>query len=570
MFSFFNIFKKIISYLPIEKKKNIPFIIFLLTINSVLEVFGVAGVLPLLVSLTHNDPINDLWWAKAIANGLNISSKEELLLILVWGLFSYFFLKSIISILIIKYINNFSFKIYRYLALKIASHTHDDYSFLINTKNSNEMVHDINRLSFYYANNQLTSSLYIITELITFIMILMGLILYQPVLFFLILLLILPFVFIPYMKIRKLSVVLGQKRKFNEPKLEQSYREHIFGYIDITLTNTRSYFLNKIRSVLNELVKINVNSTIINFIPPKIMELGIIFSLSIITTYSFMYDMPAKDLINILGFFVLAGFRMAPSINRINTSLNAMNTTSWVLTSLNDFDFKDQMRQISKNLNFEFQNKISLKEITFSYSDSKNLIFDNFSLEILKGQSVGIVGESGSGKTTLMNILLGFLPLENGELHLDKNLIKKDNLKFYWSKIGYIKQETFLINDTILKNVAFGLKDNDIDMGRFNHVISLAELSKFVESLELKENFIIKEGGLNISGGQRQRIGIARALYFHKEILFFDEATSALDEENQEKITLAIKKLSQNNITTVIISHRPSAVKYCDKIIDLN
>ena len=197
-----------------------------------------------------------------------------------------------------------------------------------------------------------------------------------------------------------------------------------------------------------------------------------------------------------------------------------MNSTSWVLKSLDDFDFKDHKRKLINSSNIEFQNKISLNEITFSYIDSKNLVFDNCFLEILKGQSVGIIGESGSGKTTLMNILLGFLPLENGELRLDKNLIKKDNLKFYWSNIGYIKQETFLINDTILKNVAFGLEDNDIDMERFNHVINLAELSKFVNSLELKENFIIKEGGLNISGGQRQRIGIARALYFHKEILF--------------------------------------------------
>ena len=570
MFSFINTFKKILSNIPAENGKKTVLILILLFAQSVLEVFSIAGVLPVLSSMTSSDPINDFWWAKKIAYYFNVNSKEELLLILTWILFIFICFKNVMSILIIKYINVFSFNVYRKLALKIANYIHDNHSYFINKKNSNEIVQDINRVSYYFAKDQLISSLYIITELLTFSVILSGLFLYEPRVFFLLVILVFPFIFLPYLKLKKLAVFLGEKRKMNEPQLEKSYREHIFGYIDITLTNSRNYFLKKIDNFLNAIVKIDINTNVISIIPSRIIESAIVLSLSVITTYSFIVDIKMGELINLLGLFAIAGFRITPSINRINASLTAINTTSWVMNSLNDFHFNDYNKHLINDTKLKFSKRISLNSATFHYENHKNLIFDDFSMDILKGESVGIIGKSGSGKTTLINVLLGVLSLKKGSLLLDDVIINDDTLKDYWKKIGYIKQDTFFINDSILKNVAFGLNKNEIDMDKFNYAINLAELSEFIGSLDLKENFIIKEGGSNISGGQRQRIGIARALYFDKEILFFDEATSALDEENQEKITLAIKKLSTNNITTVIISHRPSALKYCDKIIDLN
>ena len=190
---------------------------------------------------------------------------------------------------------------------------------------------------------------------------------------------------------------------------------------------------------------------------------------------------------------------------------------------------------------------------------------------IKRGDRVGIQGSSGRGKSTLMNLLVGLLSPDSGEILIDGELLTKENSRLWQNSIGYVSQSVFLLDSTLKENIAFGVEPNKIDMDRLRDVISLASLDEFVKTLPDGVDSNIGEGGCRISGGERQRIGIARALYRKADVLLFDEATSSLDSNTQSQINEAIKKLSQKNpeLTIVVIAHRASALDYCDYIVNM-
>lgn len=184
------------------------------------------------------------------------------------------------------------------------------------------------------------------------------------------------------------------------------------------------------------------------------------------------------------------------------------------------------------------------------------------SLRISKGESVGIIGGSGSGKTTLIDLLLGLLQPQEGRVLVDEQPIS-DNLRSWMDKVAYIPQSAFLLDDTIVANVAFGVVD--IDMARVKEALALAQLEAFVSSLPNKENTVVGERGARLSGGQRQRIVVARALYQKRDLLVMDEATAALDSETEQEVVEAVRAL-RGKVTMIIIAHRLTTLKYCDTI----
>jgi ABC-type bacteriocin/lantibiotic exporter with double-glycine peptidase domain len=215
--------------------------------------------------------------------------------------------------------------------------------------------------------------------------------------------------------------------------------------------------------------------------------------------------------------------------------------------------------------------KIEICNLSFRFEDSESDTLHNFSLEIGKGEKVGINGESGSGKTTLLNLMLGLYNPTSGEILIDGKPLEGDLVRKWQNSIGYVSQSLFLTDSTLLANIALGCDEESVDMVRLEQAVEAASLGEFVNSLPNGINTRIGECGALLSGGQRQRIAIARALYKQADILFFDEATSSLDSATEQSINEAIEHLSASNkgLTIVVVAHRESSLRYCDKIVTL-
>jgi len=215
----------------------------------------------------------------------------------------------------------------------------------------------------------------------------------------------------------------------------------------------------------------------------------------------------------------------------------------------------------------KFQSTINLSEISFSYQNAPMPALQGVSLVVKRGEAVGLVGPSGSGKSTLVDVLLGLLAPQSGEVNVDgKNI--QDNLRSWQNQIGYVPQSIFLIDDSLRNNVAFGVSKSEIDEQAVRAAIRSAQLEEFVATLPNGLDTVVGERGVRLSGGQRQRIGIARALYHNPSVLVLDEATSSLDTETEHGVMQAVQAL-QGDKTVIIVAHRLSTVEYCDRLYRL-
>jgi ATP-binding cassette, subfamily B, bacterial PglK len=291
-----------------------------------------------------------------------------------------------------------------------------------------------------------------------------------------------------------------------------------------------------------------------------------------------------QEITEVIGVFAIASMRLIPATSQLLGSINQLKNSNFAVNMLY-LDLKEIDKQginklkklnpqisnsslvsINKDQNriMTFDNQIDLQNITYSYDNSSQLAVKDISLSLKKGQSIALIGKSGSGKTTLADIILGLLSPQTGDIVVDGKSIYH-NLRAWQNMIGYIPQSIFLIDDTVERNIAFGVPDQLLDPERMIQAIKAAQLEELIAQLPQGIKTEVGERGVRLSGGQRQRIGIARALYHEREILVLDEATSALDNETERLVSEAIKSLAGTK-TLIIIAHRLSTVEHCDRV----
>jgi ATP-binding cassette, subfamily B, bacterial PglK len=289
-----------------------------------------------------------------------------------------------------------------------------------------------------------------------------------------------------------------------------------------------------------------------------------------------------QNLSSVLGIFALASIRLLPAVGNLLSSINGIRYNAYSLDRIY-LDLKEledtNMSKASKSIIAEsrssastgivlpFRDRIILEDVVYHYPNTASKSLDQVSLVIKKGESIGLIGKSGAGKTTLVDVILGLLTPQDGDIKVDNASIYND-LRAWQNLIGYVPQSIFLIDDTLERNIAFGIHDQLIDHQRLDGAIVAAQLEELVEQLPNGLNTMVGERGVLLSGGQRQRVGIARALYHEREILVFDEATAALDNETEGLVTEAIKSLIGIK-TMIIIAHRLSTIEHCDRIYQL-
>ena len=277
-----------------------------------------------------------------------------------------------------------------------------------------------------------------------------------------------------------------------------------------------------------------------------------------------------ENMLEVLSTLAAAAFVLLPAVNRINNQINSIAYFEPFFMGVSD-NLQEEIEDDRVDMSFAaeaeklpLERSIELRDITYAYPNTEKLIFDHAELEIAIGSAVGIVGTSGAGKSTIVDVLLGLLEVRSGAIYAD-GVDVKTCYRAFLKNIGYIPQMIFMLDDTIRRNVAFGVHDQDIDEERIWEVLREAQLDEFVKSLPEGLDTGIGERGIRLSGGQRQRIGIARALYYDPEVLILDEATSALDNDTEAAIMDSINRLHGRK-TLVIIAHRLQTIEKCDVV----
>ena len=289
------------------------------------------------------------------------------------------------------------------------------------------------------------------------------------------------------------------------------------------------------------------------------MSAFVIFSIRQSTDYS-------SDIIPTLGLYAVAAFRLMPSITKILSSFQGLRYNKPVIDLISkELNLVENIKfSNSPSKNFKFTQNIMVKDLSFNYPNRSQTL-KCINLKIEKGKKIGLVGHTGSGKSTLVDLILGLLKPTKGTIFVDGFDVNQ-NLSEWQKQIGYVPQNIFLTDDSLKKNIAFGLNESEINEEKLMNVIKYSNLEDFTNSLDEGVNTFVGERGLRLSGGQKQRIGIARALFNEPSVLVFDESTSALDQKTEEEIIEIINKLDK---TMIIIAHRKNTLKNCDIVYEL-
>ena len=365
---------------------------------------------------------------------------------------------------------------------------------------------------------------------------------------------------------------IGAKNQVLQSRIAKWRIQATYGLKDVKVLNREEFFVRNYYETGKVGADVARNYAVLNNMPRLLIET--VFTVSVLSFVA-VYLSRGGDTAAIsrtIATFGVAAIRVLPSVNRINTYITEIAydqpSLDFVYENLQEGMKTDAMlaerKAYSQKEKLKLENKIELNHISFHYPDSDKSIFRDAHMVVPKGKSVGIIGASGAGKSTIVDVLLGLLHAQEGEITCDGVNIFK-NYESWLAQVGYIPQSIYLIDESIRDNIAFGIDADKIDEKRIWEVLDEAQLKEFVEELPEGLDTTIGDRGVRLSGGQRQRIGIARALYNDPEILVFDEATSALDNDTEAAVMEAINSFHGRK-TMIIIAHRLNTIEKCDMI----
>ena len=373
-----------------------------------------------------------------------------------------------------------------------------------------------------------------------------------------------------YFLSKKYLYKLGLERQLFSRMVLKITQETFHGLKIIKVLKKENYFKNLFSKNMEKNLNVEKKGGLIIFAPKLFTEIIFVSFFIFIVIYLLKINTNFTDILPQLSIYFIAAVRLIPCINRLSLNVQTIKYGKSSIDLLyNEFNLLNNDNKITTNENKEltkFEN-IELKDINFNYNQGK-IVLNQINLKIKKGSIIGIIGKTGEGKSTLINIIIGLLKPNSGSIFLDDKLLKT-NLYKLKNFIGYIPQETFLIEGTILQNIIFTLEKNfDYDKKRLENAIKWSKVENFLNKPQDDINLLVRERGSNLSGGQQQRISIARALYRDPKILILDESTNSLDEETESEIMNDICQLKKEK-SIIIISHRKSSLKNCDHIYEI-
>ena len=558
-----------------KQKKQILGLAVLILIGGLLETMGVSLLLPVVQAIMDPEAIMENELVGAVADLLQIETSRQLIILMLGSLIALYVIKNT-YLLFLTYVQN---------------------TFV--TRNRNRMISRVMRefLSRPYEEYlgadiptvfRLTDSdipnafqlilvlIQMVTEIVVAVSLCIVLVVVSPVMSFLILCIFLGMTLMITKVLKPRLNAIGHKNQMIQSRIAKWRIQSIYGLKDVKVLHREEFFVRNYYESGAIGADVARNYAVFNNLPRLLIETIFMAAMLLFIMLYMLRGGNIGILIPQLSAFAVAAMRVMPGTNRINTYLSeiayAQPCLDYLyenLTSNMKADVNGSVTGLTEAAQPELQStklqdKIVLDHITYAYPNTEKNIFTDAHMEVKKGQSVGIMGPSGAGKSTIVDILLGLLHVQEGSITCDGVNIF-DNYGDWLSKIGYIPQSIYLIDESIRDNIAFGIDADRIDDKRIWDVLEEAQLKEFVKELPEGLDTTIGDRGVRISGGQRQRLGIARALYHDPEILVFDEATSALDSDTEKAVMDAINSFHGRK-TMVIIAHRLNTIAKCDVI----
>jgi len=350
----------------------------------------------------------------------------------------------------------------------------------------------------------------------------------------------------------------------------KSLQEGLGGIRDVLIDGTQEFYCRIFKNADLSMRRASANNRFIAASPKYVVE-AVGVTLIAILAFVLVQSSDGLDVIPILGALALGAQKLFPLLQQSYASISAMKGAKSSFEDVIDLleqELPDFIAE-SNSSPVDFKKSIEIKNLSFQYSKESPQVLKNVNFTINKGETIGFIGETGSGKSTLLDILMRLFPPSSGNLLVDNQVIDHNNYRQWQMHIAHVPQSIYLFDSTIEENIAFGVSKELIDHERVRKVSEYAQISDMIDSLKDGYLTFVGERGVRLSGGQRQRIGIARALYKKADVLILDEATSALDSKTEKMVIKALEGL-ETNMTILIIAHRLSTLKNCNKIFSLS
>ncbi|MDA7552986.1 ABC transporter ATP-binding protein/permease [Candidatus Pelagibacter sp.] len=563
-FSFFKTLKNLIYFLDKQDSKKSLLMLFFILIGTLLEMVSLGLIFPVIQLTLNNNIISEYPFLLQVKELFHLTDNSLIILMLI-SIIIIFLIKNIFLIITIIYKGKFVQDLQKKITAKLYNkYLNQNYSFFIKN-NTSELIRNLTQECPKIVHG-IDGMLIIFTEFFILIGICIILIYLSPFVSGVVIGLNIILMLIWILNTKKKFSKLGEENQTLYSDVLKETQQGFGNFKEIIIYKLRDNFSFQFKEILVKFCKNIRVLGVLTQIPRILLEQLAVILIIVMAITIFLFEEDKIKSAAIIGVYAYALFKILPSISKL-----ILNLQKLIFVKPSIETVKNQLSvKVIEQKNAHLENKIKFKEEIsiekMSFKNENKIILRNIDLKIKKNSKVGLIGKTGSGKSTLLNIIMGLIQPSYGKIKVDGKTLDIENTNWQ-KKISFVSQSTYLLDESILKNITFNDDLKNIDLDKLDKALKSSRLEEFIETLDLKLNTIVGERGSKISGGELQRIGIARAIYNDTEILILDEFTSSLDEKTESEIIENIFSLDK---TIIVATHRILTLKYCDTIYELN
>jgi len=540
-------------------------------VMSVFEVVGIASVLPFMSIVSAPETIFENEWLHKVYQHFGFTGERQFLIAFGIAVLVTFAFANLFSLYTRWMQHKFTWDSAYSLAQRmLVVYTSMPYSFFLahNTSDMGKQV--LNEVS-EFINNFLLPATELCARLLVAFLIFVLLVVVDPLLATIVLGVLGGAYFVIFGAVKAYLTSIGKSRMTAVQQRFKTANEMLEGIKAVKAHGVEDHFLTRFGAASRTFSTVQARYRIVSQAPKFLVETLAFGGIISVVLYVLSTGKGFQEIVPVLSLYALAGYRLLPSLQKLFDTFSSVRFNYPIIDAIyEDLRMEDEIDQSERERDdaepLEFTSGIHIDDVSFRYPSSDDYVLRKISATIRKNTHVAFVGSTGSGKSTLIDIIMGLLTPEQGRILVDGQEVSGARIRAWRRLIGYVPQDVFLLDDTIISNIAFGVDEEDADLKRVERAARIANMHDFIVS-ELPDGYhtVVGERGVRLSGGQRQRLGLARALYHEPKVLVLDEATSALDGITEDAVMSSISGLTED-CTAIIVAHRLTTVRHCDRI----